>query len=100
MNPKGGYIYIMSNKLRTTLYIGVTSNLINRVNQHKNNNGSSFTTKYKCHDLIYYECFELIESAIEREKQLKKWNRVWKEDLIKLFNPQLKDLSGDIEGYD
>ncbi len=52
------------------------------------------------YDLIYYECYELIEAAIEREKQLKKWNRTWKEDLIKSFNPQLKDLSNKIDGYD
>jgi putative endonuclease len=92
MSTKGGYVYIMSNKERTTLYIGVTSNLIVRTDEHKSGMGSDFTIKYKCYDLIYYEFYDHIESAIEREKQLKKWNRVWKEELIKLLNPQLKDL--------
>jgi putative endonuclease len=99
MNPKGGYVYIMSNKLRTTLYTGVTSDLVTRVYQHKNGIGSIFTKKYKCHFLIYYEFHETIEAAIEREKQIKKWNRSWKENLIKPFNPQLEDLSDDIERF-
>jgi putative endonuclease len=89
---KSGYIYIVSNKNRTVLYIGVTSDLCSRSYDHKNGVGSKFTKKYNCTDLIYYEFFEKIESAIEREKQLKKWNRAWKDDLIKSFNPELKDL--------
>jgi len=64
---KGGYIYIVSNKNRTTLYIGVTSDLSSRSWEHKNNQGSSFTKKYNCTDLIYYEIFESIETAIERK---------------------------------
>ena len=96
---RGGYVYIMSNKLRTVLYIGVTSNLYNRVYEHKNNEGSQFTTKYNCVDLIYFECYMSIEEAIHREKKLKKWKRSWKEDLIKKSNPQLKDLSTNIEDY-
>ena len=96
---KGGYIYIMSNKLRTTLYIGVTSDLETRVYQHRNGEGSKFTIKYHCHHLIYYEVFGDIESAIEREKVLKRWNRSWKEELIKGFNPQLRDLWDKIQGF-
>ena len=96
---KGGYIYIMSNKLRTTLYTGVTSDLETRVYQHRNGEGSKFTTKYKCKHLIYYEVFGDIESAIEREKVLKRWNRTWKEELIKGFNPQLRDLWDKIQGF-
>jgi len=97
--PKGGYIYIMSNKKRTTLYIGVTSDLEERVYQHRNGEGSKFTIKYKCHHLVYYEIFDAIESAISREKVLKKWNRRWKEELITAFNPQLHDLWDKIEGF-
>ncbi|OEJ99760.1 GIY-YIG nuclease family protein [Roseivirga misakiensis] len=97
--PKGGYTYIMSNKQRTTLYIGVTSDLETRVYQHRNGEGSKFTKKYRCYHLIYFEVFEAIESAIEREKVLKRWNRSWKEELIKGFNPQLRDLWDQIQGF-
>lgn len=96
---KGGYVYIMSNKSRVVLYIGVTSDLETRVYQHKNGLGSEFTKKYNCVDLIYYEVFDHIESAIEREKLLKRWNRRWKEELITAFNPKLRDLSDRIEGF-
>ena len=72
MNPKGGYVYLVSNKKRTVLYIGVTSNLYSRVYEHKNGNGSSFTKKYKCTDLLYYHFYPTIVEAIEQEKQLKK----------------------------
>ena len=96
---KGGYTYIMSNKTRTALYIGVTSDLEERVYQHRNNEGSKFTIKYGCHDLVYYEVFDDIESAIVREKVLKKWNRKWKEELVTAFNPQLHDLWDQIEGF-
>jgi putative endonuclease len=100
MTSKGGYVYIMSNKRRTVLYIGVTSHLISRVYEHANGEGCAFTCKYKCTDLVYFEFYDHIESAIEREKQLKKWNRSWKEDLIKSVNPRLKDLSDSIDGYE
>jgi putative endonuclease len=90
---KTGYVYIMSNKKRTTFYIGVTSNLAKRVNEHKSGNGSIFTTKYKCLDLVYFEQIFDIGLAIEREKTLKNWNREWKIDLIKTINPEMKDLS-------
>ena len=99
MHVKGGYIYIMSNKNRSVLYIGVTNNLFNRVNEHKTGEGSSFTKKYSCSDLLYFECFDSIEEAIIREKQLKNWNREWKENLIKEMNPELKDLSDAIVDY-
>lgn len=97
MTGKGGYVYIMSNKLRTSLYTGVTSNLAARVHKHKHNSDSEFVRKYKCHDIIYYEFHERIESAIEREKQIKKWKRTWKEELIKTMNPKLRDLSEEIK---
>ncbi|MTI41225.1 GIY-YIG nuclease family protein [Fulvivirga lutimaris] len=96
---KGGYVYIMTNKTRTVLYIGVTSNLNARTYQHKNQEGSHFTIKYKCYDLIYYEFFERIESAILREKQMKKWKREWKENLIVSFNPSKRDLFDEIQDF-
>lgn len=99
MNPKGGYVYIMSNIKRNVIYIGVTSSLYWRVLEHKNGNGSKFTSKYKCNDLIYYEYFDDIESAIKREKQLKKWKRSYKDELIKNKNPSLVDLTEFIADF-
>ncbi|HYG38979.1 MAG TPA: GIY-YIG nuclease family protein [Cytophagales bacterium] len=93
---KGGYVYILTNYKKTTLYIGVTSNLKTRISQHKDGNGSAFTTKYNCKYLIYYEFHNTITEAIEREKQLKNWHREWKFNLIKSINPNLTDLSYEI----
>lgn len=98
MHLKGGYIYIMSNKNRTVLYIGVTSNLNKRIYEHKYES-KGFVKRYNCYDLIYFECFSTIEEAIKREKQLKNWRRSWKDELIKSKNPSLKDLSGEIGEY-
>ena len=91
-----GYVYIMSNKNRTTFYIGVTSNLKERIGDHKNGLGSVFTTKYSLFDLVYYEKFPDILQAIDREKQLKKWHREWKINLIKSKNPEMEDLFWEI----
>lgn len=96
---KGGYVYIMSNATRTTLYIGVTSNLESRVYEHRHESGSKFTSKYKLHYLVYYEFYTRISEAIDREKQLKVWKRSWKEDLIKSKNPNFLDLPEEIEGF-
>lgn len=87
------YVYIMSNSRLTTLYIGVTNNLERRVLEHKIGTGSDFTTKYKLSRLVYFEEGELIEEAIAREKQLKRWHSEWKWNLIKTMNPDLEDLS-------
>lgn len=90
---KGGYVYIMCNKHRTTLYIGVTSNLPGRVYEHKEHIfKNSFTDKYNIEFLVYYEALESIEDAIAREKEIKKWNRAKKEKLINTMNPQWVDL--------
>ncbi len=86
------YIYIMASKRNGTLYIGVTNNLIKRIYEHKNNLVESFTRKYGIHDLVYYEQTEDVRSALQREKQLKKWNRKWKLRLIEEKNPEWKDL--------
>lgn len=92
---KGGYVYIVSNKKRTVLYIGVTANLAMRIAQHKCGSGSVFTRRYRCYDLIYFEKFDTIVDAITREKQLKNWKREWKLDLIREMNEKLEDLSID-----
>lgn len=89
---KNGYVYIMSNKNRTTFYIGVTSDLKRRVIEHHEEVGSIFTRKYNLSDLVYFELVPDIEQAIKREKQLKRWHRDWKINLIKLQNPEMKDL--------
>jgi len=86
----------MSNKYRTVLYVGVTGDLLKRVGQHKSGEGSAFTKKYNCHYLVYYEEFTDIRYAIVREKQLKNWPRIYKEDLIRKLNPELADLSADL----
>ena len=94
---KGGYIYILSNKNRTTLYIGVTSDLDRRIAEHVEGEGSKFSSKYNLTDLVYFEEFDDISEAIAREKQLKNWKREWKINLIKRLNPELKDLKMDFD---
>jgi putative endonuclease len=94
---KGGYIYIMTNKNRTTLYIGITNDLPRRVWEHRTNyQKDSFTAKYNLEYCIYFEFFPDIVQAIEREKQLKKWNRKKKEMLINGMNPAWSDLWEEI----
>ncbi len=90
------YVYILTSKRNGTLYIGVTNDLVKRVWQHKNKVADGFTKKYGVDRLVYYEVTEDIESAITREKQLKKWNRAWKIRLIEEKNPEWKDLYGEI----
>ncbi len=86
------------NKTRTVSYIGVTENLQKRLYEHRNKiDPLSFTAKYNIEDLMYFERFEDIVSAIFREKQLKKWKRQWKIELIKKVNPNLEDLSDHLD---
>ena len=92
------FVYILASRRNGTLYIGVTNNLIRRVYEHKNELMPSFTEKYGIHTLVYYEVTENIESAIVREKRLKKWNRDWKIQLIEKKNPQWNDLYDEIVG--
>jgi putative endonuclease len=87
-----GYVYILASATAGTLYIGVTSDLIKRISQHRNEIYPGFTQKHKAHKLVYYEEFGSIEKAIEREKKLKKWKRVWKIQLIEKSNPKWEDL--------
>jgi len=86
-----GYVYILTNKPYGTLYIGVTNNLLRRVQEHKENAIKGFSSKYNLHDLIYFEHTESIASAIVRERQVKEWRRSWKINLIEKMNPSWKD---------
>jgi putative endonuclease len=90
------YVYIMASKRNGTLYIGVTSDLVKRTWEHKNKMIEGFTKKYKVDRLVYYEITQDAESAILREKRLKKWKRQWKVELIEQKNPNWKDLYYDI----
>ncbi len=85
-------VYILASQKRGTLYIGVTSHLIQRIWQHKQGLVRGFTDKYHVHMLVYYEIHESMESAILREKQMKKWNRAWKINLIEKENTDWQDL--------
>ena len=89
---KTSYVYILTNKYRTTFYIGVTEKLKKRIEQHSDGIGSKFTSKYNTKDLVYFEEFIDINQAILREKQLKNWHHDWKINLIKEMNPTLKTL--------
>jgi putative endonuclease len=89
---KESFIYIVSNKNRTVLYVGMTSNLLLRIEQHKNGHGSVFTKKYSVNELLYFEVFSNMNQTIKREKQLKNWHSEWKWNLIKENNPELIDL--------
>jgi putative endonuclease len=94
---RGGYTYILTNTHNTVLYIGVTSDLITRVQQHKEMCYEGFSKKYKLTKLVYYEIFTFIEDAIAREKQLKGGSRTRKLELIMLNNPEFKDLTNGLE---
>ncbi len=90
---RGGYVYIMTNRKNTVLYTGVTSSLYDRVTQHKEAvDPKSFTCRYKLFKLVFYEGFQLIEEAIDREKAIKGGSRIKKLNLINSINPEWKDL--------
>ncbi|MED7788764.1 GIY-YIG nuclease family protein [Francisella sp. 19X1-34] len=89
---KNGYVYILTNKNNGVLYIGVTSDIVKRVYEHKNKFVDSFSKKYNLNKLVYFEVYENIEEAIIREKQLKKWNRAWKDRIINTMNSDWVDL--------
>ena len=86
------YVYIMASKKDGVIYIGITNDLIGRVYEHKNNLVERFTKRYIVHKLVYFEDTSDVNSAITREKQLKKWNRAWKIRLIEKDNPEWNDL--------
>jgi len=96
MSEKKKFVYILTNIKNTVLYTGVTSNLVNRVYEHKNKEVPGFTEKYNLHKLIYYEIYEDMINAIIREKQIKGWLRSKKISLIEKDNPDWKDLYNSI----
>ena len=85
-------VYILASKRNGTLYIGVTSNLVKRIWEHRNNLVEGFTERYGVHNLVWYELHESMESAIQREKRLKEWKRRWKMQMIEKVNPNWEDL--------
>lgn len=89
------FVYIMSSNNSNSIYIGVTNDLQKRVKEHKNHVNNSFSSKYNCVNLVYFENFNDVKIAIKREKQLKTWKREWKNDLIKKENPKFYDLAID-----
>ena len=87
------YVYMTQNKYNNVLYIGVSGNLGERVFDHKNKiDKKSFTAKYNCDKLVYFEIYDDVNLAITREKKMKKWHRKWKDELIDSMNPERKDL--------
>ena len=86
------FVYIMASGKHGTLYIGVTSNLLHRVYQHQQHLVEGFTDDYNVTNLVYYEIYDDVKTAIAREKQLKRWKRDWKIKLIEDKNPEWKDL--------
>jgi putative endonuclease len=89
-------VYIMASKKNGTLYAGVTSNLVKRIWEHKNNMVEGFTKRYGVHQLVWYELHAIMESALAREKRLKDWKRAWKLELIEKNNPDWQDLYSTI----
>ena len=91
------WVYIMSNKVRTVLYVGITNDLCRRYLEHKEEKIEGFTQKYRCHDLLYYEEFNVENDAIAREKEIKAWRREKKEKLIATMNTEKRNLAIDLE---
>ncbi len=89
-------VYMLASKRNGTLYVGVTSNLVQRIWQHKNDLVAGFTQRYAVHTLVWHEVHETMESAITREKALKRWKRAWKIELIERDNPSWRDLYDDL----
>ncbi|WP_443088685.1 GIY-YIG nuclease family protein [Vibrio sp. Makdt] len=96
MSMKQPAVYIMTNRANSVLYVGVTGNLKRRIWLHKTGEVDGFTKKYNVHKLVYFEVFEDFRAAIEREKQLKRWNRTWKDNLINKRNPSRRDLYDEL----
>jgi len=90
------YVYILASKRNGTLYTGVTSDLLKRVYEHKSDLVDGFTKTYGVHTLVYYETVDDVDSAISREKQIKRWKRAWKVELIEGVNPDWRDLYPDL----
>jgi putative endonuclease len=98
LGTRSYYVYILASRIGDTLYIGVTNDLVRRVGEHKLKIAEGFTKKYEVSRLVYFEAFDQIEFAIQREKRLKKWPRAWKISLIEKQNPDWIDLYPEIAG--
>ncbi len=98
MRARQYYVYILTSRQGGTLYTGVTNDLVKRIAEHKAELVEGFTKKYKVHRLVYYEVHQEVNEAILREKQIKKWKRVWKVQLIEKDNPHWTDLYPSIFG--
>jgi putative endonuclease len=92
------YVYILASAPQGTLYVGVTNDLIRRVGEHRLEMADGFTKKYNVHRLVYFETFDDVTPAIEREKKLKRWRRDWKIALFSQLNPDWRDLYDDLAG--
>ena len=92
-------VYMLASRRNGTLYVGVTSDLIKRVWEHKNGLAEGFTKRYAGHELVWYEIHETLESAIVREKALKEWKRKWKLEVIERGNPNWLDLYNELTGF-
>ena len=86
------YVYIMCSRSNSTIYVGVTNNLERRVIEHRTPHNNSFTTRYSCHKLVYYEEYSSVDQAIAREKQIKSWSRERKDRLIDIMNQERNEL--------
>jgi len=95
---KRGYVYLLASRRNGTLYVGVTSDLIRRVWQHRTAAVDGFSSRYHTTILVYFEIYDDIATAIAREKAIKKWRRQWKLDLIEKHNPDWRDLYPDVSG--
>ena len=93
---KLGYVYFMTNRSNSVLYVGITNSLKRRIQEHSEGRGSAFTHKYNCNKLVYFEVLPTIEQAIAREKQIKHYKRDWKNELVESMNPNWADLGRDI----
>ena len=96
MNTKQPCVYLLASERNGTLYVGVTSNLVKRIWEHKEKLADGFTKKYAINQLVWYEVHETMESAISREKAIKEWKRLWKLRLIEEMNPEWNDLYDQI----
>ena len=90
------FVYILTNKLRGTLYVGITNDLVQRICEHREGLVPNFTKRYGLKQLVYFERYDDPNSAIQREKNIKHWSRAWKLDLVASTNPQWRDLYADI----
>ncbi|GLS15867.1 GIY-YIG nuclease family protein [Hydrogenophaga electricum] len=98
MRERHPAVYVLASQRNGTLYVGVTSDLVQRIHQHRHELTGGFTQRYGVHQLVYFEPHGTMEAAITREKQLKKWRRAWKLALIESVNPEWRDLWPDLLG--